>query len=173
MSGMPREASAIGYQIEPHLSCGEFIDVLVRSTLAERRPVHDREVIAGMLRHADLIVTARAGALLVGVSRAITDYSYCTYLSDLAVDRAFQGRGIGRELVRRTHEAAGLHTSLILLAAPGAATYYPHIGLTRHDSCWIVPRTARAPASLPAGATPPEGNPSCGEPPAGRTPDRP
>lgn len=154
MPGMHREAPAVGYQVEPHLSCDEFIDVLVRSTLAERRPVDDREVIAGMLRHADLIVTARAGAVLVGVSRAITDYSYCTYLSDLAVDRAFQGRGIGRELVRRTHEAAGLHTSLILLAAPGAATYYPHIGLTRHDSCWIIPR-----AVGPAAPPPPQGHP--------------
>jgi predicted N-acetyltransferase YhbS len=164
MSGMNLEAPPIGYQIEPHLSADEFIDVLVRSTLAERRPVHDREVIAGMLRHADLIVTARAGAVLVGVSRAITDYSYCTYLSDLAVDRAFQGHGIGRELVRRTHEAAGLHTSLILLAAPGAASYYPHIGLTRHDSCWIIPRTARAATPRPTQAAPVEGEPPCAGP---------
>ena len=58
--------------------------------------------------------------LLVGVSRAITDFAYCTYLSDLAVDERHQRRGIGRELIRRTHEAAGLHTTLILLAAPKA-----------------------------------------------------
>jgi len=155
MPGMTSGTPAVTYHLEPDLSCEEFVDVLVRSTLAERRPVHDREIIAGMLRHADLVVTARAGSLLVGVSRAITDFSYCTYLSDLAVDRAFQGRGIGRELIRRTHEAAGRHTSLILLAAPGAATYYPHIGLTRHESCWIVPRVPRATSDDPAGATPP------------------
>jgi predicted N-acetyltransferase YhbS len=94
-----------------------------------------------MLRHADLIVTARAGEQLVGVSRAITDFSYCTYLSDLAVDEAWQRRGIGRELIRRTHEAAGLMTTLILLSAPAAREYYPHIGMQRHDSCWIVPRS--------------------------------
>jgi GNAT superfamily N-acetyltransferase len=153
MPCMSSGSQAVTYHMEPDLSCDEFVDVLVRSTLAERRPAHDREVIAGMLRHADLVVTARAGGLLVGVSRAITDFSYCTYLSDLAVDRAFQGRGIGRELIRRTHEAAGRHTSLILLAAPGAATYYPHIGLTRHDSCWIIPRAAR-PAARPPADTP-------------------
>jgi GNAT superfamily N-acetyltransferase len=91
-----------------------------------------------MLEHADLVVTARAEERLVGVSRAITDFNYCTYLSDLAVDQAYQGHGIGRELIRRTHEAAGTNTSLILLAAPKARTYYPHIGMEPHDSAWII-----------------------------------
>lgn len=133
-------ATAISYQLEPELSTDEFVDVLRRSTLAERRPVNDRETMERMLRQADVIATARAGDLLVGVSRAISDFAYCTYLSDLAVDEGFQRRGIGRELIRRTHEAAGLHTTLILLSAPKAASYYPHIGMARHESCWIVPR---------------------------------
>ena len=128
------------YQLEPDLDPQEFIDVLVRSTLAERRPVHDPDTIRGMLRHADLIVTARLDGQLVGVSRAITDFSFCTYLSDLAVDTPHQGQGIGLELLRRTHQAAGLHTTLYLVAAPKAETYYPHIGMTKHESCWYVPR---------------------------------
>ena len=135
-------SNAIGYALEPGLTAAEFVDVLVRSTLAERRPIGEPETIAGMLAHADLIVTARTSAgLLIGVSRGITDFSYCTYLSDLAVDVAFQGQGIGRELIRRTHEAAGLNTSLILLAAPKAQTYYPHLGMRRHESCWLIDRT--------------------------------
>jgi len=64
-----------------------------------------------------------------------------SYLSDLAVDRDFQRQGIGRELIRQTHEKAGLGTRLILLSAPAARDYYPHIGMTKHDSCWIIPRT--------------------------------
>jgi GNAT superfamily N-acetyltransferase len=132
------------FALEPHLGVDEFVDVLRRSTLAERRPVGDAARMAGMLAHADLIVTARSReGLLVGVSRAITDFHYCTYLSDLAVDAAYQGRGIGRELIRRTHDAAGSRTSLILLAAPGARTYYPHIGMRPHDSCWIFDRAPR------------------------------
>ena len=128
------------YQIEPSLDPEEFLSVLRRSSLAERRPVDEPETIRAMLGNADVLATARAGDLLVGVSRAITDFAYCTYLSDLAVDRAFQHRGIGRELIRRTHEAAGPGTTLILLAAPGARSYYPHVGMTAHDSCWIKPR---------------------------------
>lgn len=135
--------STVTYDREPDLTPAEFIDVLRRSTLAERRPVDDPESIRGMLANADLIVTARLDGLLVGVSRAITDFAYCTYLSDLAVDERHQRRGIGRELIRRTHEAAGLHTTLILLAAPKAQAYYPHIGMTKHESCWITPRKPR------------------------------
>jgi predicted N-acetyltransferase YhbS len=130
----------ICYQFEPQLSADEFINVLVRSTLAERRPVNDRATIETMLTKADIVLTARQDTRLVGVSRALTDRAFCTYLADLAVDTAFQRQGIGRELLRRTHIEAGLNTSLILLAAPKAQTYYPHIGMTKHESCWTIAR---------------------------------
>lgn len=129
---------SISYQLEPNLTPEEFVDVLVRSTLAERRPVGKPDVILRMLRHASVIATARSDGKLVGVSRAISDFTYCTYLSDLAVDQAYQRRGIGKELIRRTHESAGLDTHLILLAAPKARGYYPHIGMEPHDSCWAI-----------------------------------
>ena len=127
----------INYANEPSLTAAEFIDVLRRSTLAERRPVDQLERVERMLRGADVIITARCDGRLVGVSRAITDFAYCTYLSDLAVDEQFQRQGIGKQLIEETHAAAGLETRLILLAAPKARTYYPHIGMQPHDSCWM------------------------------------
>lgn len=127
------------YANEPNLSVEEFIGVLICSTLAERRPVSDPERIRAMLRNADIVLTARVESQLVGVSRAISDFSYCTYLSDLAVDSNFQRQGIGRQLIRRTHETAGLQTRLVLLAAPAARSYYPHVGLVPHESCWMIP----------------------------------
>lgn len=131
---------------EATLGVDEFVDILIRSTLAQRRPISDRVVLAGMLERADVIVTARQMGRLIGISRAISDFSYCTYLSDLAVDQTHQGKGIGRTLIRQTHEIAGLHTALILLAAPQAHTYYPHIGMRPHTSCWIADRQPRIPA---------------------------
>ncbi|GAA5137292.1 GNAT family N-acetyltransferase [Prosthecobacter algae] len=128
----------IDYQIEPSLTVSEYIAVLQSSTLAERRPIDDVPRMDRMLRQADIILTARCQGDLIGIARTLTDGSYSTYLADLAVAQSFQGRGIGRELIRRTHEAAGLHTNLILIAAPGARTYYPHIGMAAHDSCWII-----------------------------------
>ena len=131
----------VEYAIEPRLTAAEFVDLLRRSTLAERRPVDQPQTIAGMLANADLIVTARLSEQLIGVARSLTDFSYCTYLSDLAVDEAYQRRGIGRELIRRSHDAAGHHTTLVLLSAPAARDYYPHIGMRQHDSCWVVDRS--------------------------------
>jgi GNAT superfamily N-acetyltransferase len=134
-------SGAIVYSVEPSLSPDEFVDVLVRSTLAERRPVDDPARIGEMLARADIVIAARTtDGRLVGVSRAISDFCYCTYLSDLAVDVAFQRQGIGRELIRRTHDAAGRRTMLILLSAPAAQSYYPHIGMRRHESCWAIDR---------------------------------
>jgi len=129
------------YAVEQELSADEFVDILQRSTLAERRPVMETQIVVAMLQNAGVIVTARKRSHLIGVSRAITDFGYCTYLSDLAVDVDYQRQGVGRELIRRTHQTAGLHTTLILLAAPQAAEYYPHIGMSKHESCWVTART--------------------------------
>lgn len=128
----------IAFAIEPQLDVTEFVDVLHRSTLAERRPVHDLERIAAMLRHADIIATARSqSGQLVGVARAISDFSYCTYLSDLAVDVACQRCGIGRRLIDVVRQTSGPQAKLILLAAPAAVDYYPAIGMSQHHSCWF------------------------------------
>ncbi len=133
----------IDYTTEVPLTPTTFTDLLRRSTLAERRPVDDAETIAGMIAHADLTVTAWDGEQLVGVARSVTDFTYCCYLSDLAVDVAYQRQGIGVELIARTQAALGPRCNLILLAAPAAADYYSHIGFVHHPRCWILPRDQR------------------------------
>jgi len=117
----------------------EFVDLLRRSTLAERRPVDDPKCIKAMLDHANLLCTAWDGEKLVGVARSVTDFEYCCYLSDLAVDEAYQKQGIGRELVRLTQSKLGSNAKIILLAAPKADGYYPRIGFESHSSAWIIP----------------------------------
>jgi len=126
------------YAVGESISVDQFIDVLRRSTLAERRPVDDRDCLAGMLRHADLLVTAWEQDLLVGVARSVTDFNYCCYLSDLAVDQEHQQTGIGRELIRRTREQLGSGCMVILLSAPAATGYYPRIGFRLHGSAWVL-----------------------------------
>src|SRR6185295_12964886 len=115
-----------------------MIELYRASTLGERRPVDDRARMAAMLRHATILVTAWDGDQLVGISRAVSDLSYFTYLADLAVRVSHQRRGIGKELIRRTQEAGGPQTNLLLLAAPAAEDYYPHIGFSRHESAWLL-----------------------------------
>ena len=130
--------SELTYSADRRITATEFIDVLNRSTLGERRPVHDPQRIAAMLEHANLICTAWSGDLLVGVARSVTDFVFCCYLSDLAVDAAFQGRGVGTELIRLTQRQLHPDAKLILLAAPRAREYYPRIGMEPHDSAWIA-----------------------------------
>jgi len=111
----------------------------VDSTLGERRPVNDRERMGRMLREANLVITAWDGAELVGIARNLTDWVYVTYLSDLAVKKKYQRRGIGRELIKRTREACDPKATLLLLAAPAAVEYYPHIGFEHHPQAWMIP----------------------------------
>ena len=123
------------YRTGNDLDLDQVIELYVASTLGERRPVGDRERMGKMLANANLVITAWDGDVLVGIARSVTDGVYCTYLSDLAVRETHQKQGIGKELMRRTQEAAP-QASLILLAAPKAVEYYPKVGFTRHESAW-------------------------------------
>ena len=119
------------------LDLDALIDLYVDSTLGERRPVADRRRMATMLANANLVVTAWDGETLVGIARSISDFSYATYLSDLAVRLSHQRQGIGQALIART-QAEGGAAKVILLAAPAAVDYYGHIGFERHTSAWTL-----------------------------------
>ncbi len=128
----------ITYRLGNDLDLDAVIDVYVDSTLGERRPVAERERMGTMLEEANLVVTAWDGDLMVGISRSVTDWVYCTYLADLAVRFDYQKKGIGKELVRRTRQETP-QAMVILLAAPKAVDYYPRIGMTQHNSAWLLP----------------------------------
>ncbi|MFN7936077.1 MAG: GNAT family N-acetyltransferase [Bryobacteraceae bacterium] len=127
----------IEYRTGNALDIDQVIEMYIASTLGERRPVADRDRMADMLRNANLVITAWDGDLLVGISRSMTDFAYATYLSDLAVRESHQRLGIGKELMRLT-QAAAPRASVILLAAPKAVNYYPHVGFTQHNSAWVL-----------------------------------
>jgi len=127
----------ITYQIGNDLDLDVVIELYRASTLGERRPVGDRERMRLMLANANLVVTAWDGGSLVGIARSVSDFSYATYLSDLAVRVSHQKQGIGRELIRRTQEQGGQAT-VILLSAPRAVAYYPRIGMKQHPSAWTL-----------------------------------
>jgi len=130
--------STVTYRRGNDLPLDEVIDLYRASTLGERRPMDDREIVADMIRHANLVITAWDGELLVGISRTLTDFTYVAYLADLAVRASHQKRGIGAEMIRLTREAMGPRSMIVLLAAPAAVEYYPKIGFTQHCSAWIL-----------------------------------
>lgn len=125
----------IEYKLTDHLDLDAALDLYRASTLGALRPIDDRERIRTMLESANLTITAWQGELLVGISRCITDWVWLTYLADLAVRVSHQRQGIGKELMRRT-QAAAPQARLLLLAAPAAREYYPHVGFQHMPHAW-------------------------------------
>jgi len=130
----------IEYKLNPNISSSEFIEILKNSTLGKRRPIEDSETIKGMIENADIIVTATIGDKIIGVARAVSDFNYCCYLSDLAVDEQYQKNGIGKKLISKVQEQLNDKCKIILLSAPDATQYYPKIGFTQHNSAWTLGR---------------------------------
>lgn len=130
----------IQYEINTPVSPEQFIGLLHNSTLAERRPVEDRECMAGVVQNSNLMVSAWDGERLVGIARAMTDFHYACYLSDLAVDNSYQKKGIGKRLLALTQAQLGPLCKLILIAAPGANDYYPQLGFSNNPRCWVLER---------------------------------
>ncbi len=94
-----------------------------------------------MYDNSNLVVTAWSDEELVGISRALTDFCYCCYLSDLAVSKSYQMKGIGKKLIELTKEKIGNESTLLLLSAPTAMDYYPKIGLQKVENGFIIKRS--------------------------------
>lgn len=127
----------IEYKTNYPISAQDYIALLAQTSLGSRRPIDDEPRIAEMLKHSNLLVTAWKSGELVGVARSLTDFCYCCYLSDLAVREDLQKQGIGKGLLAETAKALKPKTKLILLAAPQAVDYYPHLEFQAHPSAWV------------------------------------
>lgn len=128
----------IDYRINEPISTELFIELLEESTLGERRPTEDHACMSGMIKHSNLMITAWDGEKLIGIARSLTDFHYACYLSDLAVHKDYQGKGIGKQLQIMTQSQLGEKCHLILVAAPTANSYYEHIGYTNNQRCWVL-----------------------------------
>lgn len=123
-----------------NITPAQFTQLLKNSTLGERRPIEDEECLKGMINHSNLIISAWHEEKLIGISRCVTDFHYCCYLSDLAVDQKYQNQGIGKELQILTQNQLGPKCKLILISAPAANSYYQQIGFTKNERCWVLNR---------------------------------
>jgi predicted N-acetyltransferase YhbS len=134
---------SISYSSSTNISADQAIDLYIRSTLGERRPIHNRKAFENMFKHANLIISAWDEDKLVGISRALTDFSYVAYLSDLAVDVQYQKQGIGKRLIQETKARLDQDCMLVLLAAPKAREYYGPLGFEQHPSAWTLKKALK------------------------------
>jgi len=128
----------ISYRDNANITAEQAIDLYTRSTLGERRPIHNINTFESMLKNANLIITAWDDAKLVGISRSLTDFAYVAYLADLAVDQEYQRAGIGKQLIEETKNHLGQDCMIVLLAAPKANEYYKHLGFEHNPRAWTL-----------------------------------
>ncbi|MGD8189076.1 GNAT family N-acetyltransferase [Brevibacillus ginsengisoli] len=128
----------IEYRINTSILAKDVSDVYKSSGI--KRPVDDLDRIQRMIDNADINISAWDDDKLIGIARAITDFSYCCYLSDLAICKEYQRAGIGTELIKRLREYLGEEVSLLLLSAPTAMEYYPRIGFEKSEKAFLIPR---------------------------------
>jgi len=128
----------IEYRDNASITAEQAIDLYKRSTLSERRPVHNIQTFEAMLKHANLTITAWNDEKLVGISRTLTDFAYAAYLADLAVDEKYQRSGIGKQLIEETKARLGPECMIVLLAEPKANEYYEHIGFEHNPRAWTL-----------------------------------
>lgn len=127
----------ITYQAQPKINVQDFIDILEKSTLGLRRPLADLAAMQTMFQHGNVYVGAYDGDKLVGLARVMTDFVFTSYLSDLAIDEAYQHRGIGKQLIKEVKKYLP-KAKVILIAAPAAEGYYPKIGMQKHEHCYVL-----------------------------------
>jgi GNAT superfamily N-acetyltransferase len=128
----------IEYRDNATITAEQAIELYKRSTLGERRPIHNVQTFEAMLKNANLTITAWDGKTLVGISRSLTDFAYVAYLADLAVDQEYQRSGIGKQLIEETKSRLGPECMIVLLAAPKANEYYEHIGFEHNPRAWTL-----------------------------------
>lgn len=125
------------YTTKKLISVESYVDLISSTSLKDRRPLNDYDRIEQMLKKASLTVTAWDGNELVGIARSVTDFAYCCYVSDLAVRGNYQKKGIGKKLLQITKDNIHNNAKIILLAAPQAEEYYPHIGFEKHNAAFV------------------------------------
>lgn len=123
--------------IEERLSAEEFTDFLKRTDLGSQYPKERfAERISKLVNNATISLAARNNeGLIVGVLFGLTVYAYWLYVTDLGVDRAYEGQGIGRQLMKTAHDKAGgeKDIAVYLIANEKAIPFYEKLGMKKAD----------------------------------------
>lgn len=125
------------YYREERLTADEYIDFLKRTNLGSQYPKERfNERICKLVKNVSISLVARdENDFIVGALFGLTDYCYWLYVTDLGVDRDYEGRGIGRTLMKTAHEIAGgeKDIAVYLIANEDAIPFYEKLGMKKSD----------------------------------------
>ena len=128
----------IKYLKNVDLNLEDIILVFEKSSI--NRPIGNKNRIKSMFDNSNLIISAWDQDKLVGLCRALTDFSYCCYLSDLAVDMDYQRQGIGKTMIDLVKKEISDEVALILLSAPSSMSFCPKVGFGKIENGFIIKR---------------------------------
>ena len=122
---------------EQRVSAAEYIDFLKRTNLGSQYPKERfEERIEKLVRNVSISMVAKnEEGTIVGVLFGLTDFAYWLYVTDLGVDRRYEGQGIGRKLMKTAHEIAGgeKDIAVYLIANDQAVPFYEKIGMEKAE----------------------------------------
>ncbi|MGN1421752.1 MAG: GNAT family N-acetyltransferase [Oscillospiraceae bacterium] len=131
--------------IEERISAREYIDFLKRTDLGSQYPRERfEERIEKLVNSVSISLAARdENGTLIGALFGLTDYAYWLYITDLGVDKAYVGMGIGSRLVKTAHEIAGgeKDIAVYLIANDNAIPFYEKLGMTKADDVMMYNHT--------------------------------
>lgn len=123
--------------LEERISAEEYIDFLKRTDLGSQYPKERfRERIEKLVKTVSISLVARNECgTIAGVLFGLTDFAYWLYVTDLGVDRAYTGQGIGRQLMNTAHRIAGgeKDIAVYLIANENAIGFYEKLGMKKAE----------------------------------------
>ena len=123
--------------IEQRVSASEYIDFLKRTDLGSQYPKERfEERIEKLVNNVSISLVAKnEEGTIVGVLFGLTDFAYWLYVTDLGVDREYEGQGIGRKLMKTAHDLAGgeKDIAVYLIANDKAIPFYQKLGMEKAD----------------------------------------
>lgn len=75
---------------------------------------------------------------VVAAGRAVADGVDCSYLCDIVVHPAYQGSGLGKELIHSLVDLSRGHRKIILYAVPGREPFYAKFGFRRMNTAMAI-----------------------------------
>jgi GNAT superfamily N-acetyltransferase len=126
----------INFQIKKDLRLKEFIQILEKSGLVNRGPMANPDLLNRMLINSNLLIAARHQGQLVGILRGLTDFSYRTFVADLAIIRNFQNQGIGRGLLEEARKSVPDVRLFLFSAEDTEGFYQKKFGFQLHEPCY-------------------------------------
>ena len=123
--------------VDERISAEEYIDFLKRTDLGSQYPKERFESrIEKLVNNVSISLIARnENGVVVGALFGLTDFAYWLYVTDLGVDRAYTGHGIGKQLMKTAHEMAGgeKDIAVYLIANENAIPFYEKLGMKKSE----------------------------------------